>query len=123
MGFLGNLLWIIFAGGLVTCLEYLLVAIALCITIIGIPFGVQCFKLAELSLLPFGRRIVDNPRSSEGISVIMNILWVLLAGIWIALTHLALGIVCAITIIGIPFAIQHFKLAQLGFWPFGKKVV
>jgi len=114
----GNLLWIFFLGGLITCLEYLVAGLVLCITIIGIPFGIQCFKLAELALFPFGRDI--DSRSADGVSLLMNILWFFLAGIWIALTHLMFAVVCAITVIGIPFALQHFKLARLGLWPFGR---
>ncbi len=123
MSFLGNVLWIVLCGGLVTCLEYLLAGILLCLTIIGIPFGLQCFKLAELSLMPFGKRIVIDESASGGVSLIMNLLWVVCAGIWIAITHLVFALGCAITIIGIPFALQHVKLAFLGFLPFGKKIV
>jgi uncharacterized membrane protein YccF (DUF307 family) len=122
MSLLGNILWIVFAGGLITCLEYLLAGLVLCLTIIGIPFGVQCFKMAELALMPFGRTIAPDPRGAGGVSVIMNLLWFVLAGVWIALTHVVLALGCAITIIGIPFALQHLKLAMLGVWPFGKRI-
>lgn len=123
MRFLGNLLWIILCGGIVTCLEYLLAGLVLCLTLIGIPFGLQCFKLAELALLPFGRKIVPSSAGPSTASFVLNILWLVLAGIWIALTHLGFAFACAITIIGIPFAIQHLKLAVLGLWPFGKTIV
>lgn len=123
MSFLGNVLWIILGGGLITCLEYLLAGVILCLTLIGIPFGMQCFKLAGLALLPFGRRVVDDRSASQGMSLLMNLVWILVAGIWIALTHLAFALGCAITIIGIPFAVQHLKLAVLGLSPFGKVVV
>jgi uncharacterized membrane protein YccF (DUF307 family) len=122
MRLLGNLLWIILAGGLVTCLQYLLVGVILCLTIIGIPFGLQCFKMAELSLVPFGRRVIVDPAAGS-VSLLMNVIWVVVAGIWIALTHLGFALVCAVTIIGIPFAIQHVKLAVLGLWPFGRKIL
>jgi uncharacterized membrane protein YccF (DUF307 family) len=122
MRLLGNLLWIVLAGGLVTCLQYLLAGVVLCLTIIGIPFGLQCFKMAELSLVPFGRRVIVDPASGD-ISLVMNVIWVVVAGIWIALTHLGFALVCAVTIIGIPFAIQHLKLAVLGLWPFGRKIM
>ena len=122
MSFLGNLIWIIFCGGLVTCIEYLLVGLLLCLTIIGIPFGLQCFKLADLALMPFGRRLVDD-HSAGPSSLILNIIWLVVAGVWIALTHLTFAFMCAITIIGIPFAAQHLKLAALGVWPFGKRVL
>lgn len=123
MSFIGNLLWIVLGGGIVVCIEYLLAGVILCLTLIGIPFGLQCFKLAEMSLLPFGRRVVDDPEASPGTSLLMNFLWVMLAGFWIALTHIGFAFACAITVIGIPFAVQHLKLALLGLWPFGKKVV
>lgn len=123
MSLLGNILWIVLAGGWITCLEYLFAGLVLCLTIIGIPFGLQCFKMAELALTPFGRQIIPDPESPDGVNVIMNLLWFVFAGLWIALSHVVLAICCAITIIGIPFALQHLKLAVLGVWPFGKKIV
>lgn len=123
MRLIANILWIVLAGGLATCLEYLFAGLILCITIIGIPFGLQCFKMAELALLPFGRNVVVDQQSSAGVSLLMNIIWVIVAGFWIALTHLGFALMCAITIIGIPFALQHLKLALLGLVPFGKKIV
>ncbi len=121
MSFIGNVLWILLAGGLVTCLEYLLAGLILCLTIIGIPFGVQCFKMAEMSLLPFGREAVPAPQRGP-LSPLFNLFWFVFAGIWIAITHLLFAIGCAITIIGLPFAFQHLKLAQLGLLPFGKMI-
>jgi uncharacterized membrane protein YccF (DUF307 family) len=105
-----NLLWIVFMlGGLL-----------LCLTIVGIPFGVQCFKLAGLALLPFGKD-VDTETSATGVlRTVFNVLWFLVAGIWIFITHVGLAIGLAITIIGIPFALQHLKLAVLALWPFGR---
>lgn len=121
MSFLGNLIWIVVCGGLITCLEYLAAGVILCLTVIFIPFGVQCFKLADLALMPFGRKVVDA--NSGGASMLLNVIWFLTAGIWIALTHLVFAIGCAITIIGLPFAAQHLKLAGLGLLPFGKRVI
>ncbi|WP_428261723.1 YccF domain-containing protein [Haliangium sp.] len=121
MSFIGNVLWILLAGGLVTCVEYLIAGVVLCLTIIGLPFGVQCFKLAELSLLPFGREVVPAPQRGP-LSPLMNLIWLIVAGIWIAITHVVFAIGCAVTIIGIPFAIQHLKLAKLGLLPFGKAI-
>jgi uncharacterized membrane protein YccF (DUF307 family) len=120
MRFLLNLLWAIAGGGLVTALQYLLVGAVCCITIIGIPFGVQCFKIAGLALFPFGKDF-----TSEGKGVVsfgFNIVWLLFAGIWIFLTHLALGLTCAATLIGIPFAYQHLKLGMLALAPFGTRI-
>jgi uncharacterized membrane protein YccF (DUF307 family) len=122
MSVLGNILWILLGGGIVLFLEYLLGGILLCLTIVGIPFGVQCIKLALLALLPFGREVVAGKSHSGCLAIVMNVLWLLLGGIWITLTHLLFGLLCAITIIGIPFAKQHVKLAALALAPFGKSV-
>jgi uncharacterized membrane protein YccF (DUF307 family) len=123
MSLLGNILWIILGGGIILFLEYLFAGLLLCVTIIGIPFGIQCIKLSFLALLPFGKEIRDSKRASGCLSTIMNLIWLLIGGIWISLTHLVFAVLCAITIIGIPFAKQHIKLAALSLVPFGKVVV
>lgn len=120
MRLLLNILWIILGGGLLLWLEYVVVGLLLCLTIVGIPFGVQCFKIAGLALLPFGKDIDARPAADGALRVIGNVLWFVFAGLWIFLTHLALAVGLAITIIGIPFAVQHFKLAMLAVWPFGR---
>jgi uncharacterized membrane protein YccF (DUF307 family) len=124
MSLLLNLLWIVFGGGFVLCLEYLLVGVVLCLSVVGIPFGIQCFKIAGLALLPFGRPL--EPRATAAASgalhMVGNVLWFLLAGVWIFLSHLVLGLALVATIIGIPFALQHFKLAMLAVWPFGREL-
>lgn len=119
MSLFGNILWIVLGGGIFLFLEYLVGGVLLCITIIGIPFGVQAIKLSLLALLPFGKEITHTKPNPSSLSVIMNILWILFGGIFIAVTHLIFGILCAITIIGIPFAKQHMKLAMLALTPFG----
>jgi len=121
MNLLGNLIWLIF-GGLITALEYFISSIALMVTIIGIPFGLQTIKLGIMALWPFGQNVRHRETSSGCLTLIMNILWILIGGIWISLTHLAFGVLLAITIIGLPFARQHFKLAQLALTPFGYEV-
>jgi uncharacterized membrane protein YccF (DUF307 family) len=121
MRFILNVLWIIFGGGIVICLEYLLAGLILCITIVGIPFGVQCFKLAGLGLMPFGREPVEDP-SAGAVSFLLNVFWLIVAGIWIFISHVVLGVGLAVTIIGIPFAYQHLKFAALALAPFGKRV-
>lgn len=122
MQLLLNLLWIIFGGGFVLWLEYLLGGLILCLTIIGIPFGIQCFKIAGLALLPFGKDIdVRRTAGAGALQTVFNVLWFLVAGVWIFLTHVGLAIGLALTIIGIPFAIQHVKLAVLALWPFGRE--
>jgi uncharacterized membrane protein YccF (DUF307 family) len=118
MQLLLNLLWIIFGGGFIVWLEYMIAGVLLCLTVIGIPFGLQCFKIAWLGLLPFGKDI-ERDKSVPLLGTLGNILWLVVAGIWIFLSHLALAVSLAVTIIGIPFAIQHFKLALLSLWPFG----
>lgn len=122
MNLLGNIIWLIF-GGLIVFIEYMVAGFILCLTIVGIPFGLQCFKIGVLSLMPFGREVRDVPGSTGVLATLFNIIWILVGGIWIALTHLFFGVLLAITIIGLPFARQHFKLMGLSFTPFGKEVV
>lgn len=122
MSLIGNLLWIIFGGGIFIFLEYLIGGLLLCVTIIGIPFGFECIKLSVLGLFPFGKKVERTRRSSGFISILMNVLWILLGGIWIALTHLIFGVIMAITIIGIPFAKQHMKLASMALAPFATRI-
>ena len=122
MNFLLNLLWLIL-GGLLTAIEYLISSVVLMITIIGIPFGLQTLKMATLALWPFGKKVVATPDSGGCLSIIMNVIWIFIGGIWICLTHLVFGVVLCITIIGIPFGLQHFKLAGLALTPFGKNII
>lgn len=118
VGFLGNMIWVVF-GGFFVFLHYLLASLLLCLTIIGIPFGLQNLKLAQLALWPFGKKVVSIPQSSGCLSLVMNFLWFVLGGFWIALHHLVWALLFSITIIGIPFALQHLKLARLALFPFG----
>lgn len=122
MSFLGNLIWLIF-GGFLVFIEYMVAGFLLCLTIIGIPFGIQAFKLAMLALWPFGATIGLKPSAPGCLSTIMNLIWLLIGGIWIALTHLVFGILLGITIIGIPWAKQHFKLVSLALTPFGREII
>ena len=92
-------------------------------TIIGIPFGMQTLKLAGLALWPFGKEVRSGNRSGGCLYILMNILWIFLGGIWICLSHLVFGAILCITIIGIPFGLQHFKLAALALSPFGKDII
>lgn len=121
MNTIGNVLWIVLGGFLVFIL-YLFGSIILMITIIGIPFGIQTLKMAGLALMPFGREAVQAERSSGCLYIIMNVLWILFAGIELAILHLVLALLLAITIIGIPFAQQHLKLAYLALVPFGMDI-
>lgn len=121
MSFFGNIIWLVF-GGLFVFLHYLVSGALMCLTIIGIPFGIQVIKLAQLSLWPFGKDVVDRGRGSGCLALLMNIVWLFLGGIWIALHHLVWALILAVTIIGIPFAAQHVKLASLALTPFGKEI-
>ena len=121
MKLIGNIIWRL-VGGLETAFEYFVAGVALCITIIGIPFGVQAIKLGVLMLWPFGSRVDLMPGQPGCLSTIMNILW-LIAGLPICLTHLFFGIILCITIVGIPFGMQHFKFAGIALTPFGRTVV
>ena len=121
MSTIGNLIWLIF-GGIFIFIEYLIASLFLCITIVGIPFGLQTLKMAGLSLWPFGKEVVTVPHGGGCLYLLMNIIWLVFGGVWICLTHIAFGIFFALTIIGIPFALQHFKLAALSLTPFGKEV-
>ncbi len=122
MNLIGNIIWVIF-GGLILAIEYAIAGVLLCITIIGIPFGYQLFKLAVFALLPFGQKSVVTEGGSGCLSTIMNIIWIFIGGIWISLTHLFFGLFLCITIIGIPFGMQHFKLMSMAFTPFGRTIV
>ena len=122
MKIIGNLLWLIL-GGIVIAVEYMIGTLALMITIIGIPFGLQTFKMSWLAIWPFGRESRISSRSSGCLYILMNVIWLLFGGIWIALTHAIIGLILCITIIGIPFGLQHFKLTSLALSPFGRDIV
>lgn len=115
MGCLGNILWFIF-GGCLSGLSWVLTGCLWCITIVGIPVGKQCFKFAALSFFPFGKEVEYGGGS---VSMLLNIIWLLVSGIPLALEHAATGLILCITIIGIPFGLQQFKLAKLALMPFG----
>jgi uncharacterized membrane protein YccF (DUF307 family) len=119
---IGNIAWLIF-GGIIIALEYLLFSMLLMVTVIGIPFSFQTLKLASFALWPFGRTSIVKARGSGCLYTGMNVFWIIFAGIWIAISHLIFGIILGITIIGIPFGMQHFKLAAVALAPFGREVV
>lgn len=116
-----NILWVVF-GGLMIAIEYAISSVLMMITIVGIPFGLQTMKLAAVALWPFGTDVVSTGFPSGCLAGLMNIIWWFLGGIPIALTHLLWGIIFSITIIGLPFGIQHFKLMRLALFPFGKSL-
>ena len=118
---IGNILWLVL-GGLLVALVYYIVGLLMCITVIGIPFGAQLFKLGTYALWPFGHELADGPGQPGCLSVVMDLIWIL-AGWWeIAILHVFFGLLCCITIIGIPFGLQHFKMALASIFPFGKVI-
>jgi uncharacterized membrane protein YccF (DUF307 family) len=119
---LGNIIWLIF-GGILIALEYFIAGVLLFITIIGIPFGLQAMKLGALALWPFGSQIVHKENAHGCLPTFMNVLWFFIGGVWIMLSHLFFGILFCVTIIGIPFGKQHFKLMGLALTPFGHDVI
>ena len=122
MSVLGNIIWLVF-GGFFIALEYLVSGFLLCCTIIGIPFGLQGFKIGLVALLPFSQTTVVEEGSRSCLEIIMNEIWFFIGGIWIALSHLGWGLLFCITIVGIPFGIQHFKLMRVALFPFGRTVI
>ena len=121
MKFLGNILWLVL-GGLLVALVYYIVGLLMCLTLIGIPFGIQLFKLGTYALWPFGRDLVNGPNEPGCLSVVMNLIWIL-CGWWeIAAIHFAFGLLLFLTIVGIPWGLQHFKMAIAVIFPFGKEI-
>jgi uncharacterized membrane protein YccF (DUF307 family) len=119
MSLLGNIIWLIF-GGLMSGLGYIIGGIGICLTIIGIPFGIEAIKLGIATFTPFGKDVVPNSSADTTLAFIFNVLWLIFFGWGIALSHLVWGLILAITIIGLPFAKQHFKLMILALMPFGR---
>ena len=122
MSCLGNIIWLIF-GGLLASLGYILGGIGMMLTIIGIPFGIQSIKLGIANLAPFGKHVETKENAGSLLTIIFNIIWLIFFGWEIALIHLISGVILAITIIGLPFAKQHFKLIPLALAPFGRELV
>lgn len=122
MKILGNLIWLIF-GGIIIAIEYFIGSLILMLTIVGIPFGLQTLKMGSLSIWPFGRTSRMEPQASGCLYIFMNVLWLICGGIWIALTHAFFGVLLYITIIGIPFGNQHFKLTEVAINPFGRRII
>ena len=122
MKLIGNIIWVVF-GGLLLSLGYLFGGLVLCLTIVGIPFGVQIMRLGMFALWPFGGEVKPTDNVMGCLPVLMNVLWIIFGGIEVALTHLTLGVAFCITIIGIPFGLQHFKLMMYSLLPFGHRVV
>lgn len=118
MGCLGNALWFIF-GGFLSGLSWAAMGCLWCITVVGIPVGKQCFKFAALSFFPFGKEVEYG---GNNVSVLLNMIWLLVSGIPLAIEHATTGLILCVTIIGFPFGLQQFKLAKLALMPFGATV-
>ncbi len=118
MNIIGNILWLIL-GGLITAVLYFIAGLLLCITIIGIPFGLQLLKFARYALWPFGRDVVRKPEKQGCLSIVMNIIWIVIGWWEVAAIHAVFGLIFCITIVGIPFGVKHFNLARLSLFPFG----
>ena len=119
MNLIGNILWFIL-GGLESGLGWILAGLICCITIIGIPLGIQCFKLASMSFFPFGKEI---RYTGDSLSFLANLLWLIFLGLPLAIGNAIIGLLWCCTIIGIPFGLQFFKIAELALAPFGKEIV
>ena len=118
---LANILWFVLGGALIALL-YWIAGLIICITIIGIPFGVQLFKLGTYALWPFGHELVNKPEEPGCLSIVMNLLWIVLGWWEVAIVHLVFGLLLCVTIIGIPWGMQHFKMALAAIFPFGKEI-
>jgi uncharacterized membrane protein YccF (DUF307 family) len=119
MSLLGNIIWLIF-GGFLAGLGYIFGGLMLCITIIGIPFGIQSIKIGIATFAPFGKEIVEGENANSPLRILFNLIWIILFGWEIAIAHLIGALLLGITIIGIPFALQHIKLIPLALFPFGR---
>lgn len=122
MKLIGNIIWLVF-GGIIIAVEYFIGSIVLMLTIVGIPFGIQTLKMGALAIWPFGRDTRVHSRASGCLYIIMNVIWLLFGGLWIALSHALFGLLLCVTIIGIPFGMQHFKLTAIALNPFGRDIV
>jgi uncharacterized membrane protein YccF (DUF307 family) len=119
MSLIGNIIWLIF-GGFVTGVGYIIGGIGICLTIVGIPFGVETIKLGIATMTPFGREIVEDNNPNSNLKLVLNAIWIIFFGWEIAIAHLVLAALFAISIIGLPFAEQHFKLVAIALFPFGR---
>lgn len=122
MSTLGNIIWLVF-GGLIAALGYLIGGLLLCLTVVGIPFGLQSIKIGVASLAPFGKEVVEGQKANSALRVVFNLIWLILFGWEIAVAHLISALILTITFVGIPFAKQHIKLIPLALFPFGRDLI
>ena len=126
MAFVGNLLWFVFGGGIVAWFLWFVAAVLFALTVIGLPFAKAAYRISVFAAFPFGRELIDGQLIGKTRLMgtgLVNFLWCILAGLWLAICHALAGIACCLTIIGIPFGLAHFKLAQVSFAPLGKVIV
>ena len=126
MKFALNILWFLFGGGIFAAALWIIAGGVLALTVIGLPFAVAAFRIAGFAAFPFGRRLVDAELMGERVvpgTGLVNFLWIILAGVWLAIAHVVAGLACLTSLIGIPFGIAHFKLAGICFAPLGKRTV
>lgn len=121
MTLLGNLIWLVF-GGLVAGVAWLLAGLTLCLTVVGIPFGLQAMKIGVATLAPFGKDVHELPNANSALRIVFNVIWIVLFGWELAVAHLVWACLLALTIIGLPFAAQHLKLIPLSLMPFGREL-
>lgn len=119
MNFVGNIIWLLL-GGIIASIAWFIVGLILCVTVIGIPFGVQCFKISGFVLWPFSKEIELGHFGAGGL--LLNSIWLIFFGWEFAIAHFIIGLIFCITVVGIPFGLQHFKFAQLGLMPFGAEI-
>ena len=122
MRFLGNLLWLVLAGWWLA-LAYVLFGVIACILVVTIPFGLQAFKLAAFTLWPFGRVAIDRPDSDPALGCLGNVIWLVFAGVHLAIAHVIAGVLLCLTLVGIPLGLACFKMIPLALTPFGKEIV
>jgi len=122
MTLLGNIIWLI-CGGLLSAIGHIMGGITLCLTIVGIPFGYQEMKIGVATLMPFGSELVDYPNANSPINLVLNVIWLISFGWILTLNHLFWAVLLGITIVGIPFSLQHLKLIPLALFPFGRNLV
>jgi uncharacterized membrane protein YccF (DUF307 family) len=126
MAFIGNLLWFVFGGGFLSWLLWVLAGLLLALTVVGLPFAKAAFRISVFAAFPFGHQLVDGRLLGyERIAGtgFVNVLWCVLAGVWLSVSHVLEGLACCTTLVGIPFGLAHFKLAQVAFAPLGKVIV
>ena len=122
MSLLGNIIWFIF-GGFISGIIYIIGGLAMFLTLGGIPFGVQQIKLGIATFAPFGKKVVEGPGTDGCVNIVLNVIWIILFGWEIAVAHVVLAVILGVTIVGIPFCLQHIKLIPLSLLPFGRKLV